>query len=74
MDLTKPIICEYDPVKNSVCIECFSSKTKMWFYNSQGPFCGKKCFCDFVGITLSAAPELLQLERNVKGYEKDIER
>lgn len=66
MNLTDPILCEVDPIKDSICIECFSSKTKMWFYNSQGPFCNRKCFCGFYGILLSDCPPLIATERNLK--------
>lgn len=59
IDLSKPIISERDPFRGkSYCVECFSPRTKeyFWFYNGYGPFCNKKCFSEYVGVEYEKLP------------------
>lgn len=68
IDFSKPIISERDPFRGEAyCIECFSPRkgNYLYFYNSQGPFCCKQCFADFVGIFIEDLPRL-EFRANVR--------
>jgi len=61
IDLTKDILCEKDPYKGEAyCIECFGGKTSefLFFYNSQGPFCSKLCYANFLNVDYHSLPKL----------------
>jgi len=61
IDLTQEIICEKDPYKGeSYCIECFGPKTTefLYFYNSHGPFCCKRCFADYLNVDYDILPNV----------------
>lgn len=68
IDFSKPIILERDPFRGEAyCIECFSPKNGnyLYFYNSQGPFCCKQCFADFIGVLIENLPRL-EFRSNVR--------
>lgn len=60
------IICESDPIANGICIECFGTKKRLYFYNSQGPFCDLQCFCNFEGLDMETIPKVRHLKKYVK--------
>lgn len=50
------------------CIECgtekyLSERVRMFFYESQGPFCDRHCFADFLGVESDILPPIKQLGR-----------
>lgn len=61
IDFTQEIVCEKDPYKGEAyCIECFGPKTTefLYFYNSYGPFCCKRCFADYLNVDYDILPNV----------------
>jgi hypothetical protein len=59
--VVETIVCEKDPYKGEAyCIECFGPKNKKYFffYNSQGPFCCKRCYADFLNVEYESLPNV----------------
>lgn len=48
------------------CIECGTEKwlgerVRMYFYESQGPFCDRICFADYLGVSEEILPKIKQM-------------
>ena len=60
--------CETDIIYGQPihCIECgiekyLGERIRMYFYESQGPFCDRFCFSDFLGVEEAMLPKIKQL-------------
>lgn len=59
--VAESIVCERDPYKGEAyCIECFGPKTSnyLFFYDSQGPFCCKRCYADFLNVNYESMAKI----------------
>lgn len=59
--VVEKIVCERDPYKGEAyCIDCFGPKTSdyLFFYDSQGPFCCKRCYASFLNVNYESLPNI----------------
>lgn len=60
--IPESVICEEDSEKGGYCIDCFgpplNGRGKLYFFNSDGPFCGSGCYAKYIGVEKRQLPTI----------------